>query len=786
MSDWIKRWSSQDTTIAEPKEIVLIVVLIAIVITACIAPFWTYRWQLPRNLLALIPAASFLYCLSWWRPVSEGNPVLQSIDWMPSIGLSLSFYIDGLSLLFLLLITGIGTFIVLFASSYLKDHKDEGRFFLWLFLFMAAMLGLVASNNLLALFVFWELTSFTSYMLIGFNHESEKSRKLAFQGLFVTVGGGLLLMTGFIMLGSLTGTYELSEIVQLTITEQSGFVNAMLLLILAGAFTKSAQFPFHFWLPNAMAAPTPVSAFLHSATMVKAGVFIMARLHPTLSEQTLWSTAQLWAGAVTMLLGAWLAYLATDLKKVLAYSTLMALGTLTLLLGIGSEYALIGFVSYLLAHSLYKASLFMLAGGIDHSAGTKDLMTLRGLKSSMPITFALVIIGALSLAGLPPLFGFIGKELLLEAGLGAASWVIVCIVIAAALVVGVSITLIIKPFLGQPAALPKTPHESPPAMLAGPVVLLSLSVLFGLAPVLAQDGLVQAAVHSIVGNDQPVVLKLWHGVNTALMMSMLSIGIGIALAFVWLRSRAMAKQLWNWSDRFGPESFYFRLMDAIAGFATLQTRIIQNGRLGIYMIVLILATVVPVAWVLANSVGLPSWTMSLTPTLYEAAMVALMLVATAFAVTTNSRFASIISLGAMGFSVALLFVHFSAPDLGITQVLVETLTVLLLVLVLIRVPGFVRFSSPSERLRDAAVALFAGFVLSWVVLAALPIQWAPSISEYFIDNSYELGKGRNIVNVILVDFRALDTLGEIFVLAIAALGVYSMMKLTKGPKHDKA
>ncbi|MCG8669957.1 MAG: Na(+)/H(+) antiporter subunit A, partial [Pseudomonadales bacterium] len=270
MSDWIKRWSSQDTTIAEPKEIVLIVVLIAIVITACIAPFWTYRWQLPRNLLALIPAASFLYCLSWWRPVSEGNPVLQSIDWMPSIGLSLSFYIDGLSLLFLLLITGIGTFIVLFASSYLKDHKDEGRFFLWLFLFMAAMLGLVASNNLLALFVFWELTSFTSYMLIGFNHESEKSRKLAFQGLFVTVGGGLLLMTGFIMLGSLTGTYELSEIVQLTITEQSGFVNAMLLLILAGAFTKSAQFPFHFWLPNAMAAPTPVSAFLHSATMVKA------------------------------------------------------------------------------------------------------------------------------------------------------------------------------------------------------------------------------------------------------------------------------------------------------------------------------------------------------------------------------------------------------------------------------------------------------------------------------------------------------------------------------------
>ena len=758
----------------------MIAILIAIAATACLAPIWTHRWQLPRSWLALVPAASFLYCLTWWPHVASGSVVLQSLHWMPSIGLSLSFFIDGLSLLFLLLITGIGTFIVLYASSYLKGHADEGRFFFWLFLFMMAMLGLVASDNLLALFVFWELTSITSYMLIGFHHESEKSRKLALQGLFITVGGGLLLMTGFIMLGSLAGTYQLSEIVQLSINEESPFVTTMLVFILLGAFTKSAQFPFHFWLPNAMAAPTPVSAFLHSATMVKAGIFLMARLHPTMAEQALWSNAQLWIGATTMLLGAWMAYLATDLKKVLAYSTVMALGTLTLLLGIGTEYALIGFVSYLLAHSLYKASLFMLAGGIDHSTGTKDLTQLQGLRSSMPVTFILVTIGALSLAGLPPLFGFIGKELLLEASLGAGPWVIFIVVATAILIAAVALNLIIKPFFGRVTPLPQTPHESSLAMLAGPLVLLTLSVVFGLLPIIAQEGLVRVAIAAIAGTKFTIALKLWHGINTALLLSLLSLVIGAVLAFIWLRSRDMAQRILQWSERYGPESGYFRVMEGIAWFSTWQTRIIQNGRLGIYMIFLILATLAPVAWVLTDSVGWPGWTMSLKPTLYEWAMVVLMLIAALFAVITRSRFASIISLGAMGFSVALIFVHFSAPDLSITQVLVETLTVLLLVLVLIRVPGFARFSSNGEVVRDACVALFAGFVLSWVVLAALPVQWAPSISSYFVENSYELGKGRNIVNVILVDFRALDTLGEIFVLAIAALGIYSMLKLKKG------
>ena len=763
----------------------MIGVLIATFLTAWIAPWWTHQWRLPRSWLAVVPAMSFLYGLTWWPEVASGNPVLHDSAWMPSIGLSLSFYIDGLSLLFLLLITGIGTFIVLYASSYMNGHKDEGRFLFWLLLFMGAMLGLVASDNLIAMFIFWELTSLTSYMLIGFHHESEKSRKLALQGLFVTVGGGLLLMTGFIMLGSLAGTYELSDIVQQPVTGNSTYINAMLLFILLGAFTKSAQFPFHFWLPNAMAAPTPVSAFLHSATMVKAGIFIMARLHPTLSDQVLWSSAQQLAGAATMLLGAWLAYLATDLKKVLAYSTLMALGTLTLLLGIGTDYALTGFVSYLLVHSLYKASLFMLAGGIDKVTGTKDLGILQGLRQTMPVTFVLTITGAMALAGLPPTFGFISKELLLEAGLGAGTAIITVIVFTAALVVSVSIMLVIKPFTGPSVSLPQTPRELPWAMLAGPAILLTLSLLFGLLPALAQKGLVSAAIYAVAGTEWPFTLKLWHGVNTALLLSILSVAAGAVLASLWLKSRSLASRIWQWSERFGPESVYFRLMNGIASVAAWHTRIIQNGQLRIYMTVLILATLTPVAWVLVDSVGWPGWHGQLEPTVYEWAMVTLMLLAATFAVTTSSRLASIISLGAMGFSVALIFVHFSAPDLGITQVLVETLTVLLLVLVLVRVPGFAHFSGRAERIRDALVALFAGFVMSWVVLAALPTQWAPSIAGYFVDNSYELGKGRNVVNVILVDFRALDTLGEIFVLAIASLGVYSMLKLKRGSDNGK-
>jgi multicomponent Na+:H+ antiporter subunit A len=755
---------------------VLIVSLVA-ALSPYIVPWLASRQKL--GLLALIPAGLFVYALTYLPAVAEGQTFLQVIPWMPSLGLSLSSYIDGLSLLFVLLITGIGSFIVWFASDYLRNHRDLGRFYLWLFAFMSAMLGLVIADNLLLLFVFWELTSITSYMLIGFNHESEKSRKLALQGLFVTVGGGLLLMTGVILLGNMAGTLQISEIIQQPLEAQGTLANVMLVLVLMGAFTKSAQFPFHFWLPNAMAAPTPVSAFLHSATMVKAGIFLMARLHPALGEQELWSTLQLWAGGITMILGGVLAYAAADIKKVLAYSTLMALGILTFLLGIGHQSAMIAFVSFLLAHSLYKASFFMLAGAIEHSAGTKDLSQLGGLKKNMPLTFSLMVVAALSLAGLPPVFGFIAKELVFEAALATNIGLILVALAMSCLGVAVAVVLVVKPFLGSDELLPQTPHEASLPMLAGPAVLLALSLLFGLWPGLVDLGLVQAAVHAVTADTTDFRLSLWHGFNAALGLSVLALGLGIVLAKAWQTSRWLAAKQRKLSESIGPEAGYFKLMGGIVWVAKKQTDIIQNGRLSIYMKVIVLAVVIPVGYTLLTQFGFPKLPNTSPTNFYELMMVALLASSTLYAVITQARFSSIVSLGAMGYSMALIFVHFSAPDLGITQVLVETLTVLLLVLVLVKVPGFSRYSSRSEVIRDAVIAILMGVLMTLLVLAALNVQWAPPISDYFIENSYGLGKGLNIVNVILVDFRALDTLGEIFVLALAALGVYSMMRLRK-------
>lgn len=480
-----------------------------------------------------------------------------------------------------------------------------------------------------------------------------------------------------------------------------------------------------------------------------------------------------------MVLGGVLAYTAIDMKKALAYSTLMALGVLTFLLGIGTQAAMVAFISFLLAHSLYKASFFMLAGAIDHSAGTKDLTQLGGLRKTMPITFGLMVVAALSLAGLPPAFGFVAKELLFEAALGIDISLVLVALTMASFGVGVAMVLALKPFLGSDNLLPKVPHEPSVPMLAGPAVLLSMSVLFGLWPGLADFGLVQAAVKAVTPGATTFYLSLWHGFNAAFGLSVLAFVLGLALAKAWSSSRRLAAKQRGLSEFVGPEAGYFKLMDGIVWAATKQTALLQNGRLGTYMTVIVLAVVIPVGYTLLTQFGWPKLPVSSPINLYEVMMVCLLAASTLFAVITQSRFSSIISLGAMGYSVALLFVHFSAPDLGITQVLVETLTVLLLVLVLVKAPGFSRYSSRGEIIRDAIVAISMGALMSLLVLAALNVQWAAPISNYFIENSYSLGKGRNIVNVILVDFRAMDTLGEIFVLAIAALGVYSMIRLRK-------
>ena len=737
--------------------------------------------------LALLPALLTAYFASLIPAIGDGEIILVENQWMPGLGVSLDFMIDGLSLVFALLISGIGTFILIFAGSYLKGHKDLSRFYVIMLSFMASMLGLVLSDNLITFFVFWELTSITSYLLIGFNHEDAEARKCALQGLFVTAGGGLVLMAGLILLIFITGSYSFSEILASGLAvEEHGYYLAAVICILIGAFTKSAQVPFHFWLPNAMAAPTPVSAYLHSATMVKAGIYLLARLNPSMGEGLLWSDALMILGASTMLTGAYLAFSSTGIKKVLAYSTVMALGTLTMLIGIGTELAITAFICVLVAHSLYKGALFMLAGAMDHETGTKDITKMGGLWRSMPKTAMITCLAALSLAGLPPLFGFVAKELMFESLLNAPllSWTLLAAAVTASImVVAVAGLVSIKPFFGPVRATPKQPHDAPFAMLIGPAVLSLIALVFGMVPFLPAGFVLDAAVSSVYGSGVQTALALWHGVNVPLMLSGAGLLAGSLLLVSWQQLQPRLYAINTIASRFGPEAGYFRIMLGITQIASWQTRLLQNGVLGIYLLILVLVTFSLTGYTLLTRHGFHLSSDFSDGFFYEWVIALMIVASTVFASVTKSRLGSVASVGVLGFGVALIFIHFSAPDLGITQLLVETLTVILLVLVLFKLPPFVNLSSPWERYRDLAVAVFAGVVMTLLMLAVLDIQYFDSISSYYIENSYGLAFGKNIVNVILVDFRQLDTLGEIFVLALAAMGVYSMIKLRAEDQH---
>ena len=744
------------------------------------------RWFGERAslLLALFPALLAAWLLSQAPLVLHEGPQLLAWSWVPSLGISLSFLLDGLSLLFGLLITVIGTCVLVYAGGYLKGHQDMARFHLALVAFMASMLGLVLADGLLTLFIFWELTSITSYLLIGFNHQDIEARKSARQGLFVTVAGGLALMAGLVLLGVASGSWSLHDILRADEDlRQHALYTPMLICLLLGAFTKSAQFPFHFWLPNAMAAPTPVSAYLHSATMVKAGIYLLARLQPELGGTALWMTILSVVGATTMLTGAFLAIHHTNIKKLLAYSTVMALGTLTMLLGIGSEYAMTAFVTFLLAHSLYKGALFMVAGILDHETGTKDVTAMGGLRSVMPVTATIALIAALSLAGVPPLLGFIGKELMLEAALGAErvrSILVVFAFMAAVLTIAVASIIALRPFYGARHETPKTPHEAPLSMLIGPGLLALGSLALGLAPaMLGADALLTSAATAVAGE----ALSLWYGVNMALIMSVVSLLLGFFLFKRWDSVRGQLARLTP-VMRYGPEAGYEGLMNGIVRFSEWQTRLLQNGYMRNYILVMLVVLIA----LIGNSILLrhsPQLALELDVRFHEVIVVGTMAMGALFATISRSRLGAVVSVGIMGFSIALIFILFSAPDLGITQLLVETMTVILLVLVLFRLPRFSNLSTNLERIRDGSVAATMGVLMFLLIMTAWSIDQFESISTYMVENSAPLAHGRNIVNVILVDYRALDTLGEMFVLALAAIGVIAMLKLRHGETEGR-
>ncbi len=755
---------------------------------AASAPLF-HRWFGDRAsfVLAAYPALLALWFFGQLPAVMGGEVITLVLDWVPSLGMSLTFVVDGLSLLFALLVTVIGTFVLIYAGGYLKGHPDLVRFHVAILAFMVSMLGLVLADGLITLFVFWELTSITSYLLIGFNHADLEARKSARQGLFVTVAGGLALMAGLVMLGIAGGSWSLAELNAMDdVLREHDLYTPLLICLLLGAFTKSAQFPFHFWLPNAMAAPTPVSAYLHSATMVKAGIYLLARLQPSLGGTEMWTVTLSVVGALTMFTGAFLAIRHTNIKKLLAYSTVMALGTLTMLLGIGTEGALIAFVTFLLAHSLYKGALFMVAGILDHETGTKDVTAMGGLRVLMPVTAGVAMIAALSLAGVPPLFGFIGKELMFESVLQASHyrWLVVLLAFAAAiLTIAVAAIVALRPFFGQRRQTPRVAHEAPASMLLGPGVLALLSLLLGLVPVLAGSGLLAAAASAVAGAPVAVKLSLWHGINLPLLMSLVSLALGYLLFRRWDRVRARLARLDPLIAR-GPEAGYDAFMDGVVVVSEWQTRVLQNGYMRNYILVMVVTLIALVG----NSLLLrhaPQFAFQLDVQFHEAIVVGMMVMGALFATIARSRLGAVVSVGIMGFSIALTFILFSAPDLGITQLLVETLTVILLVLVLFRLPRFSSLSTPLERVRDVAVAGSMGGLITLLILTSWSIDQFAPISGYMIDNSAPLAHGRNIVNVILVDYRSLDTLGEIFVLALAAIGVFAMLKLRAPEKPKK-
>lgn len=758
-------------------------------VLALLAP-WLYSFARGAAgwLLSLLPAALFVYFLAFIPQIVSGQTAAVSFPWVPALGVNLSFYLDGLSLAFALLITGIGALIIIYAGGYLAGDARLGRLYAFLLMFMASMLGLVLADNLITLFIFWELTGVSSYLLIGFDNEREEARASALQALLVTGLGGLAMLAGFVMLGIAGGNLELTTLLgHGDAVKSHTLYPAILVLVLLGAFTKSAQFPFYFWLPGAMEAPAPVSAYLHSATMVKAGIYLLARLTPIMGGTELWIYSVTVTGAVTMLAGAAIALAQTDLKRILAFSTVSALGTLTMLIGIGTTPAIIAAMTLLLAHSFYKGALFLASGSLDHETGTREVDALGGLLRAMPVTGAATIAAALSMAGIPPLLGFISKELLYESLLHAPitpELLTVAGVLAGVAMASLAGVVAIKPFFGKKTETPKSAHEAPASMLLGPTLLATLGLLAGLLSNAFGSPLVAAAAAAALGAPAEVKLSLWHGFNFVLLLSAVTLAAGVGAYLMRKKIYRLGESMQPLSQ-WGPSRWYRSTLDGVLAVADMQTRVLQSGYMRFYLLIVIAATLGPSSYIFWSRVNPAMPLAPLDLRFYEWLVAAVILGAAIATVKATSRLTAVATLGVVGFGIALIYILYGAPDLAKTQFAVETLTVVLFVLVLYRLPRFTNYTEKPARMRDLAVALAVGAMMTTLVLAVTAIPRQSRLAGYFAEQSATTAMGRNIVNVILVDFRGLDTLGEITVLSVAAIGVFALLRLRSAqPKNE--
>jgi multicomponent K+:H+ antiporter subunit A len=751
-----------------------------------------------RNAEALlagsVAVAGLLVTIALYPVVANGGIARYDIAWLPSFGLRLTIRVDGLAWLFLILLNGIGLLVFLYARYYLSPKEPAARLFAWLLAFMGAMGGILLSGNLVMLVVFWEMTSVFSFMLIGYWHRRPAARDGARMALVVTAFGGLSLLAAVLLIGAIVGSYDLDQVLASgDVLRAHPLYVPILILVLLGAFTKSAQVPFHFWLPNAMAAPTPVSSFLHSATLVKAGVFLLIRISPALGGTQEWFTIVSAAGLLTLLLGAFFALFQHDLKGLLAYSTVSHLGLITALIGMDTPLAIVAAIFHTVNHAVFKASLFMAAGIVDHEAGTRDMRRLGGLWRAMPETATLAIVASAAMAGVPLLNGFISKEMFFAQAAEtydsslldrSMTWVAL---IAAILSVAYSVRFVHSVFFGAPATdLPKEPHE-PPFLMRLPVgVLVVTCLLVGILPGVTIAPALHAAALSVLGPDVPYYsLSIWHGWNLPLAMSIAALVGGLILYRLFATRITTAPEGPPILRELEGQRIFERLLVNVSWiWARRAFKLLGTERLQTQLRILVLVALGAAAWMLWGAEHLKP----IGPRNFDPLFTVVWAVGAACAITAAwqakyHRFAALLLVGGAGLMTCASFVWLSAPDLAVTQLLVEIVTTVLLLLGLRWLPkrraeiaadrGLL---ARARRGRDLVIASACGLGMAGIAYAVMTTPPNRGTADWFLQHAYVEGGGTNVVNVILVDFRGFDTFGEITVLGIVALTIFALLR----------